>query len=432
MLPLWTATVLAGWITILLLKPTTASMLSRVLTVTSCILVAVSISNVIMHEVFFSDRKEAIVSSQSSPLPTVNTSGMTLPDIYYIVLDGYGSKDTLETAFQFDNSEFYNYLEDKGFYIAHKSHSNYGNTHQSIPSSLNMTYLDHLAEIAGPKSTDPKYIRQLVETSSVFSRFKSLGYKIVVIGRCTFEREYLKIADSVDICDCGVEFRSVLWQNTVLSPLIDRFGGEAYRQSILCQLSELGNSWKIKGPKFVFAHLMLPHPPYCFGPSGEERSQAVMQFNTYQDNSGYTDQVQFVNQKIRTIVDTIIHSSGQQPIIVLQGDHGPQVKDVEEFLDRDVDACKYRLGILSAYFVPEGVRNYLYDSITPVNTFRLILSRGFGTDDEMLEDKSYVTKAPYLYEFDDVTSIVAGERRRGDSLHDSSRSSGDQTLAGSR
>jgi hypothetical protein len=40
------------------------------------------------------------------------------PDIYYIILDGYGREDVIEEFFDYDNSPFISYLEDLGFYIA--------------------------------------------------------------------------------------------------------------------------------------------------------------------------------------------------------------------------------------------------------------------------------------------------------------------------
>ena len=43
------------------------------------------------------------------------TKETNLPDIYYIVLDEYAGIQSLKNNFDFDNSEFYNYLTKKGF-----------------------------------------------------------------------------------------------------------------------------------------------------------------------------------------------------------------------------------------------------------------------------------------------------------------------------
>jgi len=59
------------------------------------------------------------------------------PDIYFIVADGYAREDVLKEIYQHDNSDFINYLTNKGFYVAHQSRTNYPQTYLSIASSLN-------------------------------------------------------------------------------------------------------------------------------------------------------------------------------------------------------------------------------------------------------------------------------------------------------
>ena len=51
-----------------------------------------------------------------------------LPDIYYIILDGYPRADILKSTFELDNSEFISWLEREGFYVAACSQSNYSYT----------------------------------------------------------------------------------------------------------------------------------------------------------------------------------------------------------------------------------------------------------------------------------------------------------------
>lgn len=60
----------------------------------------------------------------------------SLPDIYYIIVDGYGRSDLLKELFEYDNSTFLQFLSDRGFYVAEAAHSNYVQTSLSIASSL--------------------------------------------------------------------------------------------------------------------------------------------------------------------------------------------------------------------------------------------------------------------------------------------------------
>ena len=55
-----------------------------------------------------------------------------LPDIYYIVLDGYGRQDVLQSIYGIDNQEFMDFLVSNGFYIADNASSNYMGTAHSM------------------------------------------------------------------------------------------------------------------------------------------------------------------------------------------------------------------------------------------------------------------------------------------------------------
>ena len=63
------------------------------------------------------------------------------PDVYYIILDGYMSSNTLNEFLNYENQEFVSYLTNKGFNVNHKSYSNYENTDPSMISTLNMRYV---------------------------------------------------------------------------------------------------------------------------------------------------------------------------------------------------------------------------------------------------------------------------------------------------
>ncbi|MCA1701883.1 MAG: hypothetical protein LC808_00875, partial [Actinobacteria bacterium] len=52
-------------------------------------------------------------------------------DIYYFIFDRYANEQILRNFFHYDNSEALDYLEDKGFYIAHDSAANHQKTAHS-------------------------------------------------------------------------------------------------------------------------------------------------------------------------------------------------------------------------------------------------------------------------------------------------------------
>jgi hypothetical protein len=77
------------------------------------------------------------------------------------------------------------------------------------------------------------------------------------------------------------------------------------------------------------------------------------------------------------------------------------------YLDRDsashTDHTE-RMTILNAYYFPDSRYDDLYQRISPVNSFRVVLNTFFGASLELLPDKSYFSTWPKPYNFVDVTA----------------------------
>jgi hypothetical protein len=103
-------------------------------------------------------------------------------------------------------------------------------------------------------------------------------------------------------------------------------------------------------------------------------------------------------------MDTLLAASKKPPIIILQSDHGPSsLIDTE---NPDKSNHFERMSILNAYHFPGPNPPAVYDSISPVNTFRLIFNRYFETQYPLLPDRSYYSRWSAPYEFIDVTDRV--------------------------
>jgi hypothetical protein len=152
---------------------------------------------------------------------------------------------------------------------------------------------------------------------------------------------------------------------------------------------------KMQAPKFVYTHLILPHPPFVFGPDGEYTNPANFWnekklYPASKFDVGYTNQVTFLNARLLEMIDTILSESKTPPIIILQGDHGPWLQpNPQHFF------------ILNAYYLP-GHETELYPTISPVNSFRLIFNDYFGGKYDMLKDRTYYSPVPKLYNFSEV------------------------------
>jgi hypothetical protein len=344
------------------------------------------------------------------------------PDIYYIILDTYTRADVLAEQLAFDNSDFLEALAERGFTTAGCSQSNYPSTALSLTSSLNMSYLRDLDERFLPPNTNERDLYPYLWNNRVMRALEGLGYQSVAFdsGYSPTELRQADVFYSQDSDLLGIlladginPYESMLLNTSAgmfvyeLSPhlpeRVQKFlaldtAYVVHRNRILYTLNRLERLGGLAGPKFVFVHILAPHNPFVFGPNGEyiERKtpftlnddRDVIAMEDYAQ--GYAGQVQYLNQRMLAAIDAIVAESAQPPIILIQGDHGvPRLKAQQN-------------AILSAYLLPD-VEGMLYDSISPVNSFRVILNSYFGGELDLLEDRSCASSngAPF-----DCTPLV--------------------------
>jgi len=79
------------------------------------------------------------------------------------------------------------------------------------------------------------------------------------------------------------------------------------------------------------------------------------------------------------------------------GDHDVYAA-LTDAASREGNEAAIRQWILNAYYLP-GQQDRLYPTISPVNSFRVIFDAYFGGKYDMLEDVSYFSPVPNLYDF---------------------------------
>ena len=381
-----------------------SAFLSRILNIVSVILVIMPVIQIISFE-----WQRNNLTHFDDPHSTSIQAGATfsqeeqLPDVYYIILDSYSRQDVLNQYYQLDISEFIEQLEEIGFYVLPCSQSNYGITDLSLASSLNMNYIEVIAP--PPVENQSKWVPlgEPIRDSLVRQTFEEMGYQIVAFESGVWWSE-MKDADYyLHGTDHGSDvptnnfwlpngFEILFLRTTVLRFLLDvsnAWSGTFYVDSlrghaeyIEYTLGELEEIPQIPGPKFVFVHLMAPHEPYVFDPDG------VFVF-TEAANPGYPNEIQYLNKRFVPLVQKIIEDSSVPPIIIVQGDHA-----------RDTEV---RLAIFNAIYFPNGGDGVLYPTMTPVNTFRLVLNTYFGQGFTLLPDVSYYSAYDNEYDFTEVT-----------------------------
>ena len=70
-----------------------------------------------------------------------------------------------------------------------------------------------------------------------------------------------------------------------------------------------------------------------------------------------------------------------------------------------------------AYRLPDNEYCNFYDSMTPVNLFRIILNQYFGTDLRVLRGDSYFSTGQNFFKFIDVRKKIASETLSDINIH---------------
>jgi hypothetical protein len=327
------------------------------------------------------------------------------PDVYFFLLDSYGRADLFQQAYRFDNSGFLNELRQRGFYVAECSQSNYVRTELSLSSSLNMHYLQELSDKFSPDSIKRGLLWDALRHNAVRYNFENMGYETITVKT---EFEWLNIKDSdhylspPPISSGMTEFEG-LFLRTTLARYAQDWGwvdpdtlmGVNARDRFNTVFNNIDDIARMTQPTFAYLHLISPHPPFVFDANGNPTDPADFwnERRLYPSGlymKGYVNQTQFLNQKLLQAVDTILAESDVPPIIILQGDHGPWLQPKEK-----------RMWIFAALYLP-GHTDKLYPTISPVNFFRLVFNGYFGGKYDLLEDISYFSPVPKLYEFSEV------------------------------
>jgi hypothetical protein len=276
---------------------------------------------------------------------------------------------------------------------------------------------------------------------------KLMGYRYDHIGSWWRPTSEDPFADNQYRFESLTEFATTLYKTTVIAPIAERLGvldhwdqrrtEWARRQWQFDTLTKIGDK---SGPKFVFGHLLTPHPPYVTDREGDfvtREQEARWSFERR-----YVEQVIYTNEEIKNLVDQLLAvPRAERPIIVLQADEGPTPTRIEtnkvfEWTTASLDELEMKFKLFTALYLPglpeSEVRRRIYQTFTPVNTFRLIFNLYLGGHFRLLPDRNYIA--------DRMLEISTGNFRQdyeetfsaglGEAIEEASASSRGQILNG--
>ena len=179
---------------------------------------------------------------------------------------------------------------------------------QSIPAIMNMQYMNFLADEIGSEVRNYKPLNEkdygLYANNQVIKNFKEMGYKIVTFNTFALHLHENSLAD-LTVCHRNIHLLDnrlvdTLARTTMFGYFVERWSEDEMRQVTVCALDEFSEaSEQFDEPVFAWAHVMMPHPPWIFGPNGESITPGkplLITDNPEFRGSGWEPKYQYIQQ----------------------------------------------------------------------------------------------------------------------------------------
>jgi len=342
--------------------------------------------------------KHAIYNTDNIDKKYTPQPGGIKPDIYYLLFDSYTSSLTLKNDFNYDNSKMDSFLASKGFHIIPHSRSNYNFTVHSVGSTLNMCYLKKIMPYKKIYLKDYLHVLSGIHDNNLFPILEKEGYTIINHSIFDFTNYPSTIPHY------NVWRLDVLYSRHNIFKKLDmeigwmfwiRFGkffspNPAPQKYILAKnrhdslaIDALDKTMlkKQSQPRFVYLHIEAPHAPYTLDSSGKMHARRQWPIPMDVEKIDYVSQLVYSNKLIAHTINSIFEKSSRPFIIILQGDHGFR-------FDGNVDLRYKEFSNLSAVYFPHMDYAELNDSMSNVNTFRVVLNKFFNQRFSLLKDSS--------------------------------------------
>lgn len=318
------------------------------------------------------------------------------PDIYYIIFDSYSSSSILRQEFSYNNSEIESNLKENGFQIISGSKSNYNLTPFCISSTFDLNYIPEVDTTKKHLIKDYHNMIERIYTNSLFTILKNQGYNI-------YNHSIFDVKDFPSTVPRFDEWKTyrLFQQYNIVRKTYNEIGWQLPRwikisfgrepsETYLDErnahdsatLDHLFSTIELNtpSPKFVYSHILIPHSPYMFDSSGKKIKPAHF-LTPEEDKKAYINQLIYSTSIMKRLLEKIKPTLQKPAVVIIQGDHGYRFFDPSK--------TQYEFPNLNAIYFPPKYNFIANDSITGVNTFRLVLNKLFKQNYPILPVKTF-------------------------------------------
>lgn len=364
------AILLVLWISfVLFIKSKGKAFVEDVSVIVSIAFTGLLLLNVVLNLNDISKKLVSISKSEDTFILAEESNNLSIPNVYYLVFDEYASNSFMEKYYEYDNSEFTNWLTNNNFKVSYSSRSDYFETRRVMANNVNLDYI-----ISNENADDADNVRK---NGLLFRIFQDNGYEVRVVGLNDFYGMPDPISGAGSMQDGGVTsdgfgFKELILKNTPLYVYI-------VSQNLNKQVEELNNCLSYmedhanfaSNGVFTLMHIELPHTPFVFDKDGN--SVSASHLNDWEDPQYYLEQYIYTTKRIKQLVEHIIEDDPDS-IIILTSDHS--VRNMPGIETEDKKQC------FLAYY------NNHWDSDiegqSTINILRITINQLFDLNMEML------------------------------------------------
>lgn len=324
----------------------------------------------------------------------------TKPDIFFLIYDSYTSNRVLIDRFGYSNTSLDSFLISNNFQIAKNARSNYYLTPVSLAATLNLNYLPNIRKYANQNDLILLSGLKNIDKNHLFTFLKKESYQIINITVFSVDNQHPpQLIHYAGSKDRDLILMRTL-ENTSIKPLLNRlfkknlrFSDDPKAQQLLNHIDLVNSSLTEKAvspnqkPRFFFIYIAPPHSPYIFKKDGSIRKSII---NDPTDQNAYLEQLIATNNHIKMTV-TRIRKQNPNAIIIIQGDHGFRFFP-------DSNNRRDAFGVLHAVCFPGKEYTTPHDSMTSVNTFRIVLNTYFHQNMPLLPDSTFYPETKLHWE----------------------------------
>jgi len=357
----------------------------------------------------FTAGKQSLLANRTIYNDKLLTTSFRKKDIYYLLFDSYPNCTILKNNQPPGSFSLDTFLLNRNFYVIKNSKCNYNNTAFSMDATLNMAYLERLHN---PDNLTPmEYDKAIADINhaAIFNYMAGRGYKIYNLSAFTVRNSPPLYKQQFATLLPGEMFmyftflpcikRDLLWHITkhfpthsgayINSPAFNNEkelneGKLYYNNKLLDSVPKIPADTSVE-PRFVYAHFFMPHYPYFYDENGKKYSDTgIYNMGLIYNDKKFINYVNYTNKKIAGMLAELLSKTGAGSIVIVQSDHG-----YRGFAKTDINN---HFKNLSAVYFPNHDYSGLYDSMTNVNTFRVLLNKYFSEKIPLLPDAVIVLK----------------------------------------